>query len=112
MPKPSPTEPIASLIDDPRLEEMDVADLLELQQSLGTERSALLARQRCVQTKLDQRSAEMEQRRQAEAALLGQVNRAPAQSVFEVSGNDVGNLDEVIGRRPKNSKLKVEDEDG
>ena len=47
-----------------------------------------MARQRDVQAELDRRAAEMEERRQAETALLGQVNRPPTQHVFGEEPNE------------------------
>lgn len=66
----------------PDLSDLSLADLIERQQELTRSRLAIVAEARTVADELDRRAVEAEERRLAEAAEQGQVNKPPTQSVF------------------------------
>lgn len=66
-------------MDDPDLTEMSIEELLDRQHQMTEARNAALAESRRVQAEIDRRAEEIEERRRADAAMLGQVERPPTQ---------------------------------
>lgn len=76
-PRPTPPPPAAAEFAD-----LTVEELLAENKRLSAERTAILYRQRELTAELDRRALEQEERRRAEAEVLGQTNRPRPQGVL------------------------------